>query len=159
MGTLSFKNGKFYFSGESALAKKAKFILSGDDLRWYTRNAAKAAQLRRYADNSAEQKLKNTFITLMSPPERIIYPDHLEPRVSQLESAWWMLTRTPCYNADEAGLGKTATAIMAINSDPGKTLIICPPYLKYNWCDEFKTWGLDRHLAMMNSTFVPRAWI
>lgn len=147
MGTLSFQNQKFYFD-EPIQAREAGFIR--DDLQWSTRSAAKARKLRRFADTSAEKKLKNTFITDIAPPEFIHYPDHLSPRTWQIESAWHALTRTPSYIADEAGLGKTATAIMAINSTPGKTLIVCPPYLRYNWCDELKTWATYNNSDRIN---------
>lgn len=149
MGTLSYNKHKFLFlpafNDPDGLAKSFGFKeYEPDPLQWVTRSAAKAVKLRRFADESAERKFKKTFITDLAPPERIIYPDHLEPYVHQIESAWHALTRTPAYIADEAGLGKTAAAIMAINSDPGLTVVVCPPYLQYNWHDEFKRWSLGR---------------
>jgi SNF2 family DNA or RNA helicase len=144
MGTLSYLNSKYYFAASCGVerdeAMKAGLSFESDTLRWVTRSHAKARLLRRYADGSAERKLKNYFITDLTPPEFLIYPDHLAPRSWQVESAWHVLTRTPSYVADEAGLGKTATAIIAVNSSPGKTLITCPPYLRYNWLSELKTW-------------------
>lgn len=144
MGTLSFLNSKFYFSAtsrvETQAALEAGLKFDAGTLRWVTRNFTKARALRRFADGSAERKLKRYFITKLAPPECIVFPDHLAPRSWQIESAWHLVTRTPAYDADEAGLGKSATAIMAVNSVPGNTLIICPPYLKYNWLDELNTW-------------------
>ena len=145
VGTLSHLNNKFYFCAtsrvESSEAQKAGLKFDPTTLRWVTINFDKARALRGYANGSAERKLKNHFITSLTPPECIVYPDHLAPHSWQIESAWHMLTRTPCYDADEAGLGKSATAIMAIHSSPGKALIICPPYLKYNWLHELNVWG------------------
>lgn len=145
MGTLSFENGKFYYSANThrdLAAVNAGFKM--DDagaFRWVTRSAAKAVKLRRFADESGERKLKNTFITSLTPPESIQYPDHLEPRSWQMTSAWHALTRTPSFIADEAGLGKTITACLCMNSAPGKALIICPPFLKYNWANEISKWA------------------
>jgi SWI/SNF-related matrix-associated actin-dependent regulator 1 of chromatin subfamily A len=144
MGCLSFLNSKFHFSAsnksEAGSAMKAGFKLDADSLQWVTLSPHKARFLRGFADGSAERKLKRYFITHTAPPEFISYPDNLAPRSWQIESAWHALTRTPCYIADEAGLGKTITAILAINSLPGKTLITCPPYLRYNWMDELERW-------------------
>lgn len=148
MGTLSYLKNRFYFHAKSdaerQLALKAGFQLDGQTLRWVCRNCHKAAKLRGYADGSAERKLKNYFITDLVAPEYLIYPDHLAPRTWQMESAWHILTRTPAYCADEAGLGKTITAIICINTVPGKTLVICPAFLKYNWAEEIKTWSTSK---------------
>lgn len=153
MGTLTFDGHKFsYLVGLNDCvidhAERAGFK-EIEPLRWVTRSPHKAAQLRRFANPSAERKFKKYFITDMQPPECIVYPDHLTPKLNQIESAWHALSRTPSYIGDEAGLGKTATAIMAINSSPGKTLIICPPYLKYNWLDELRTWAHGSWGAMI----------
>lgn len=155
MGKLSFENGKFRFKAifmsaerggvaiENKLAKDAGFQWDADSLRWVTRNAHKALKLRRFADESAERKLKSNFITEFAPPEQIIYPDHLSPRLHQIESAWHCLTRSPAYCADEAGLGKTITSILCMNTVPGQTLIICPPHLVHNWLFELKRWSIQ----------------
>jgi len=144
MGTLSFHKGKFYFDqscdSESRARAESGLLWDAEALRWATRSADKALKLRRFADDSAERKFKTTFITKLQPPEWIEYPDHLEPKLFQIESAWHALSRTPAYVADEAGLGKTITSILCINSAPGPTLIVCPPFLKYNWLAELKKW-------------------
>lgn len=151
MGKLIFEQGKFHFKAttwseragiaiENDLAKKAAFKWNSQSLRWETRSHEKAVKLRRFADESAERKFKNYFITDCKPPESIPYPDHLEPTSFQLESAWHCVTRSPSYNADEAGLGKTITSVLCMNAVPGKVLVICPAYLKYNWADEITKW-------------------
>lgn len=154
MGTLSFENKKFLFvansDNENELARNARLISSGDNLRWFTRNAYKARKLRAFSDSSAENKFKKTFITDFKRPEQIVYPDHLSPKLFQIESAWHCVTRSPAYLADEAGLGKTITAIMCMNTIPGPTLIICPAYLKYNWEHELKKWCVgDRSINIL----------
>lgn len=152
MGTLSFNNGKYRFianawserggiAKENQLAKQAGFVWNAHALQWTTRHPRKALGLRRWADESAELKLKTSFITELPPPECVPFPDHLTPKVFQLESAWHALSRTPSYVADEAGLGKTITSVLCMNAAPGKVLIICPPFLRYNWADELTKWA------------------
>jgi hypothetical protein len=54
----------------------------------------------------------------------------------------WKALPTCLPVADDAGLGKTISSIVAYNSDPGKALVICPPFLKLNWAREFKKWEI-----------------
>lgn len=143
MGILRFTHPKFYFVtetiSENRIAIEARWY--SDSLNvWSTRSLEKAVKLRQFADESAEIKFKKNFTTLFKLPEQIIYPDHLEPKVFQFESAWSILGHSPAYCADEAGLGKTITATLCMNTVPGPALIICPSYLKYNWQKELRTW-------------------
>ncbi len=155
MGKLTFENRKFYFesvashSEEMSLAKDAGLRWDESTLRWVTRQPRKAVMLRRFADKCAEKNI-NILLHRIShrSPEQIIYPDHLAPHTWQIESAFHALTRSPCYIADEAGLGKTVTAALCINTVPGKTLIICPPFLKYNWAKELTKWCLCEPLVI-----------
>ncbi len=144
MGTLSFQNGKFTFRpinlDEIDDANNSGLQQLEGSLHWQTRSPLKAVKLRRYADKSADLKLKSHFITDLCPPEQIPYPDDKEPRSWQIESAWWALTRTPCYIADEAGMGKTISSCLCMNAVPGKILILCPAFLKYNWQKEIAQW-------------------
>ncbi len=160
MGILSFSKNQFHFAplitlsssrDERAcaifqtnnLAEKAGLKYNAETFRWVTRVAAKAVKLRQFADESAERKFKNYFITRFKLPEQIIYPDHLTPKSFQIESAQHCLTRSPAYCADEAGLGKTITSILCMNTVPGDTLIICPAHLKYNWASELTHWCIE----------------
>jgi SWI/SNF-related matrix-associated actin-dependent regulator of chromatin subfamily A-like protein 1 len=142
MSKLSYSKNRFWFKTKSHVAKASNAGLQFDreSLQWWTRNISKAVKLRQFADESAEQQFKKHFITHFALPESIPYPDNLDPRISQLTSAWHCLSRSPVYDADEAGLGKTITSILCFNAVPGKTLIICPPFLKYNWEKEFHRW-------------------
>lgn len=159
---LKFERGKFIFApaggfvadtcvSPTLMAKKAGLVADG--LQWHTRNINKAVLLRQFADESAERKFKKYFITEKQLPEQIIYPHHLRPMVHQLESAWHILGVTPAYDADEAGLGKTITAVMCMNTVPGKTLIICPPFLKYNWVDELMKWQTTPPGVKLNENY------
>lgn len=154
MATLDFKNGIFYFyvteRDSLKIALDAGFKKTADSFQLESRSPHKAAKLRRFATKTAEEKLRKTFITEFESPEQIVYPDHLLPKVFQIESAWHGVTRSPAYIADEAGLGKTITAILCMNTIKGKSLIICPPFLKYNWAKEFEKWSAkDRsHLVV-----------
>lgn len=145
MGILSFEHPKFYFVDHphDRRAERAGLKWNEIALRWETRNICKAVKLRRFADKSAELKFKKYFITDYEPPEQIIYPDHQAPKSFQMVSAWHCLTRSPAYCADEAGLGKTITSILCMNTVPGKTLIVCPPFLKWNWETELTRWIAD----------------
>lgn len=146
--TLSFNGYKFIFEPDGVShvdehnAHESGFKWNEDSLRWEARSPQKAVLLRRFADHSAEQKLKNHFITDYPPPEQILYPDHLQPKLFQIESAFHCLTRSPAYCADEAGLGKTITAILCMNTVPSRVLVVCPPFLKYNWADEINKWSI-----------------
>lgn len=153
MGTLVFTQGKFRFTAarpnsaycEDALARDAGFQQDADTLQWVTRNPRKAVALRQWADESAEQKFKKYFITEFPLPECIPFPDHLTPKTFQVESAWHCVSRSPAYCADEAGLGKTITACLCMNAVHGRALVICPPFLKYNWQVEIEKWATQRH--------------
>lgn len=146
MGTLDFDNKQFWFvtsvHRETLLAKNAGLRACDQSLRWVTRKHTKAVKLRQFATQSAEQEFKKYFIAEFELPEHIIYPKGLTPREFQLESVKHILTRSPAYDADEAGLGKTPTSIICMNTVPGKTLVICPPYLKYNWEKEIERWRM-----------------
>lgn len=146
MGVLSFKKDKFYFAAlseaEDREAFGAGFVRTDEPRHWRSLSFTKAQKLRGYADTSAERKLKKCFITNLVPPDHIVYPDELTPYVHQLESTWHAVSRTPALIGDDAGTGKSAAAIMAVNSDPGPTVIVCPPYLEDNWRDELSKWGI-----------------
>lgn len=148
MGQLSFNKNKFYFIGNSItddeLARNLGLKRDGSKSpTWTTRSHVKAQKLRAFANESAELKLKTYFFTHFKRPEQIIYPNHKSPKLFQIESAYHCLTRSPAYCADEAGLGKTITAALCLNTVPGKALVICPPYLKYNWEKELLDWRDD----------------
>jgi SWI/SNF-related matrix-associated actin-dependent regulator of chromatin subfamily A-like protein 1 len=142
MGKLIFEKNRFWFAGDNlTVAREAGFQWHKDSLRWVTRKVEKAVKLRRFADETCERKFKNAFIaTQLAPPEQIIYSYRLTPKSWQIESAWWACTRSRSYIADEAGLGKTITAALCINSVPGKTLIVCPSFLVNNWRAELLKW-------------------
>jgi SNF2 family DNA or RNA helicase len=146
MGTLTYSKGIFRFSPHGNVeARKAADagLMRGEGLQWLTRSFEKARQLRGWADDSAEMELKRRFTTCYPAPDSIPYPDHLEPRVFQLESAWHCLTRSPAYCADDQGLGKTITSCLCMNAVPGRILIICPPHLVHNWVREIVKWHHD----------------
>jgi SWI/SNF-related matrix-associated actin-dependent regulator 1 of chromatin subfamily A len=145
MGKLSFKTDKFVFDAQSQndhqSAKARAFQWDAQNHLWFTRSIEKARHLRAFADDAAEVKFKNYFITRFECPDNIPYPDDLDPKEFQIASAWHITTRSPAYCADQAGLGKTITATLCMNAVPGRVLIICPPYLKYNWQIEVNKWS------------------
>lgn len=64
----------------------------------------------------------------------------------QVEGARWLADRTAALLADEPGLGKTITALVATKSlqpqDVGcpRVLVLCPTVVLYNWEAEAETW-------------------
>jgi SWI/SNF-related matrix-associated actin-dependent regulator 1 of chromatin subfamily A len=142
MGTLSYTQNVFVFRctyTEKEIPKAAKFFFDGRV--WKTNNINRALKLRAFADRSAQEIFKSLSITTREcPPLKI--PRGLELFPFQVESVTHMLTRNRSYVADDAGLGKTISSIVAYNSDPGKALVICPPFLKLNWAREFKKWEI-----------------
>lgn len=76
----------------------------------------------------------------------------LKPFEHQTQAMHWVLSRHTSYIAYEAGLGKTAIAPMCINVAPGRTLIICPAFLKLNWLEELNMWLNDyKDIQILNS--------
>jgi len=59
-----------------------------------------------------------------------------KPFAHQLEAAKFLLEKKKSILADEMGVGKTLSAIIAAYNVEGKKLIICPSSLKLNWKKE-----------------------
>lgn len=71
-------------------------------------------------------------------------------RPYQKQGVFWMnfLARNGLAGilADEMGLGKTLQALAFLRSLPGKSLIVCPSSLVYNWQREAAKFTPDRHV-------------
>lgn len=144
MGTLSFEQNYFIFRGsfkEAYLPKEARFFFDGNV--WKTISVESALKLKPFADQSAEEKFKKLCIVTREWSGEPISPAGLKAYPFQIDGVKHILTRTKSYLASDAGLGKTIMSIIAVNSDPGRTLIICPPFLKINWAREFAKWSVN----------------
>lgn len=65
----------------------------------------------------------------------------------------FLLSRKKCLLADDQGLGKTTSSIVAsIEGGFNKVLIICPASLKSTWKRELKTFVPEDEIAIINST-------
>jgi len=53
--------------------------------------------------------------------------------------------------ADSCGLGKTAPALDIIKRVPGKSLVIAPAYIVYNWTVEAEAWGVEKKICVIDS--------
>lgn len=148
MGKLNFKNKTFFFHThqheEKILAKLSGFKFDSEGRVWWSTHPKRAIKLRKFADLETEKYFKKLLIKTMPLPERLVYPKHLKPRKYQLSGAIHILTTNPSALGDDAGLGKTITAIIALNSDFGRCLVLCPPSLKYNWERELKKWCVHK---------------
>lgn len=144
MGTLSFERDYFIFRGtfkESYLPKEARFFFDGTV--WKTTSVEKALKLKPFADPVALKVINTLCIKTREWSGEVKVPKGLKPYPFQFDGVRHLLTRNRSYLASDAGLGKTIMAILAMNSDPGPALIVCPPFLKINWVREIKKWGLS----------------
>lgn len=57
----------------------------------------------------------------------------------QIEGIEFLKSRVSAILADDMGMGKTRTTIMAVGSMPGGTIVICPASIKINWKREIET--------------------
>lgn len=162
MGTLSFKNKIYFFkpstvnAGDAAsernLAKSAGFQFDSENKVYWTSQTREAIKLRAYADLTAKENFDQLSRVKMKLPERLLYPKGKKPRPYQATGAWHILSHNWSYLADDPGLGKTIQFIIARNSAPGATLIVCPPSLTNNWLRECKKWGVSKtSIKIINS--------
>lgn len=69
------------------------------------------------------------------------YTNNRELDAHQISSLIFLLKKDHVILGDEAGLGKTITAIVAMNALPlSNVLIVTPASIKFNWLAELKTW-------------------
>lgn len=127
---------------DRAIAQKAGFRFDAGKRIFYTPNPRVAARLREYADESAERKLKRTFLSVTPWPGRdLIHPESLTPFIFQKLAALFALARNRAYLALDPGLGKTIVAALILNALPAYAAVyVCPPFLGLNVFDELSRW-------------------
>lgn len=111
--------------------------------KWITHDPQIAFRLYEFCDENTKLVLKK-FVgdnRLEFNRDSIKWPLGLPPFPHQIEGVEFISKRKASYLAFEAGTGKTIIAVLAMNATPGKTLVVCPAFLKYNWEAEIKKWS------------------
>lgn len=107
-----------------------------------TRNIKEAARFRKAADSKAERIFKTLMLrNVPIPSGGFPTPKGLELLDFQAtRGVPYILGRNRSYLAHSPGLGKSAQAIAAVSTKPGRTMITCPSFLKINWAREITKW-------------------
>lgn len=147
MAKLRHNGAAFIFEcddiGDVRKAQSLNFVRSEKPREWFTTSIERAIKLRAYADDSALNIFKNASLRSFKSPESLVIKKGVKLRPYQVEGVKFILSQNRTYLADDPGLGKTIQAINAVNTMPGKTLIICPPSLRFNWAHEIRAFGVD----------------
>jgi SWI/SNF-related matrix-associated actin-dependent regulator 1 of chromatin subfamily A len=107
-----------------------------------TKKLSAAARFKTFADDKAEKIFKTrALIDLPLPSGGLFTPPGLSLFKFQIERGVpHILGHNKSYLAHAPGLGKSAQAITAVSKKPGRTLIICPAFLKTTWAREITKW-------------------
>ncbi len=141
---LTFTDNKFVLQAPTPLvARPAGFIRQGSN-NFITKDIKAAAHFRNHADSKAENVFKKLMLLDVALPLRVglspkdfdLFPFQVERGIPHI------LKSNRTYLAHQPGLGKSAQAICAVNSKPGKALIVVPSFLKTNWAREITKWSL-----------------
>jgi SWI/SNF-related matrix-associated actin-dependent regulator 1 of chromatin subfamily A len=177
---LSATNGVFVWKGgyeTKALPKEAGFLWHGGNCRdncsacsanigkiWWTKRAACAARLSKYADKAARKLLAPHLGTVAASRASSAHldvpvPDGLAYRPFQKAGIAYGLSREAVLFADQMGLGKTIQALGIINGDTSvkNVLVICPASLRLNWKREAERWLVRpfEYFVMEKTTDLP----
>lgn len=93
-------------------------------------------------------------------PESVVAPTKMPPKIpagaqlksNQLANLDFIETRRRVIVADEPGLGKTISALLAIETP---AIIVCPAHLKANWVSETTKWRPDLNLLAVSGGKTP----
>lgn len=115
-----------------------------DGLDFTTNKIKEAVRFRSAADSKAERifnKLMLNDVPIpaggpLSPKGLTLFPFQEHLGVPHI------LRTNKTYLAHEPGLGKSAQAICAVNTKPGRALIVVPSFLKTNWAREITKWSI-----------------
>lgn len=143
-GQLTFSDNHFVVSGIFRNEHVNGWVQSATDkFSFSTRNIKAALRFRDLADAKAENIFRKLMLRTHAPPsERPFAPKGYELMPFQAElGVPHILTRSRSYLAHEPGLGKSAQFITAASMKPGRTLIICPSFLKTTWAREITKWS------------------
>lgn len=132
-----------------------KFVLHGLNIAgrdWIRETATsfstvdiKAAhRFRSHSDSKAEMIFKKLMLkNIALPLGGVVSPRGLELYAFQKSfGVPHILGSNRTYLAHQPGLGKSAQAICAVNSKPGRAQIICPSFLTTTWVREITKWAV-----------------
>lgn len=145
---LIFENRKFILLNVSQDVSPThkSWVRNHANNSYQTKDIDAAAQFRMNADDKTEKIFKKYLskaYTLPFASGGAICPKHLSLFDYQKNQGIpHVLSGNRKYLAHDPGLGKSAQAICAVNSKPGKTLIICPAFLKLTWAREITKWSI-----------------
>lgn len=105
-------------------------------------NIKEAVRFRSAADSKAENVFRKLMLKdlpipsggPLSPLDLKLYPFQKERGIPHI------LATNKTYLAHQPGLGKSAQAICAVNTKPGRALFIVPSFLKVTWARELTQW-------------------
>jgi len=76
------------------------------------------------------------------------------PYIHQKVGTNWLLNKLKGILADDCGLGKTQSTVMAIVEKNEKTIIICPKTLRLNWKIELSIFMDEKNISIINNKWV-----
>lgn len=74
----------------------------------------------------------------------------MKPLPHQRTAAQWLAERPRAVLADDPGLGKTASAIMAADRVGGVLVVVCPACVLWNWKAEIEAWSPARRVQVLD---------
>ena len=145
---LTFENRKFVLQNFGGPIVTLPAAIGNENWRrsssysFETKSIQEAVRFRKVADSKAENIFKTLMLRdLPIPSGGLLTPKGLELFDFQRERGVpYILSRNRSYLAHSPGLGKTAQAITAVSTKPGRALIICPSFLKITWAREITKW-------------------
>ena len=155
---LDFRNGAFWVHDPDQRFKELKrtFIYDSVGGGWKTTDIKKAVDLRSVANARAKIVFGRYYIIEnKSVIEDFSWPSGLAPLPFQIPAAHFAITRNRSYLWLDPGLGKTPISVLINNHSPGRTLIVCPSFLKYHWKRTFMDWNttnlVDSNIALIEA--------
>jgi SWI/SNF-related matrix-associated actin-dependent regulator 1 of chromatin subfamily A len=150
LAQLIFTQNKFILLGLDAGVEppSKSWLKNFANNSYITKDINAAAQFRNYADEKTERIFKKFLSKVYPLPSAIkggvICPSDLQLFDYQRNKGLpHILSGNRKYLAHDPGLGKTAQAVCSVNLKPGRTLIICPSFLKLTWAREITKWSVD----------------
>jgi SWI/SNF-related matrix-associated actin-dependent regulator 1 of chromatin subfamily A len=156
MAKIDFINDRWVFKctwAERALPKQKGFFWDAENLQWFTTNISHVSKAKEYL---SPESLEIFFALSGEKDLPVNKPTDTRLFNYQIEAACFLQKYSGVINGDEAGLGKTPETIAAIAAsrphlpkDFILALIICPPFLAYNWEKEIKKWDSQANVQIL----------